>query len=78
MWNYNENGDRNKLFLGIILRAIVFFALMAVGLVGCPRYKVYYQQMQGQSLPVPSRIGGSRSRKRKPTSKRRSSTLRRR
>ena len=49
MWNYNENGDRNKLFLGIVLRAIVFFALMAVGLVGCPRYKVYYQQMQGQA-----------------------------
>lgn len=49
MWNYNENGDRNKLFLGIVIRAIVFFALMAVGLVGCPRYKVYYQQMQGQA-----------------------------
>lgn len=49
MWNYNENGDRNKLFFGIVIRAIVFFALMAVGLVGCPRYKVYYQQMQGQA-----------------------------
>lgn len=49
MWNYNENGDRNKLFLGIVIRAIVFFVLMAVGLVGCPRYKVYYQQMQGQA-----------------------------
>lgn len=49
MWNYNENGDRNKFYLGVILRAIVFFALIAVGVVGCPHYKVYYQQMTGQA-----------------------------
>lgn len=49
MWNYNDNGDRNKFYLGVILRAIVFFALIAVGMVGCPRYKVYNQQMTGQA-----------------------------
>lgn len=47
MWN--ENGDRSKFYLGITLRAIVLFALIAVGLVGCPRYEVYYQQMTGQA-----------------------------
>lgn len=31
------------------MRAIVLFALIAVGLVGCPRYEVYYQQMTGQA-----------------------------
>ena len=45
MWN--ENGDRNKFYLDIALRTIVLFALIAVGMVGCPRYKVYNQQMTG-------------------------------
>ena len=49
MWNYNDNGEVRKSCLGLTLGAIVFFALMAVGLFGCPRYKVYYQQMQGQA-----------------------------
>lgn len=47
MWN--ENGDRNKSCLGFTLGAVVLFALVAVGMVGCPRYQVYYQQMEGQA-----------------------------
>lgn len=39
----------NKSCLGITLGAIVLFALVAVGMVGCPRYEVYYQQMTGQA-----------------------------
>lgn len=51
MWNYNdnENRDGNKSCLGITLGAIVLFALVVVGMVGCPRYAVYSQQMAGQA-----------------------------
>lgn len=55
MWNYNDNENRNKnrgrnkSYLGITFGAIVLFALVAVGMVGCPRYEVYYQQMTGQA-----------------------------
>ena len=49
MWNDDENGEVRTSCLGITLGAIVFFALVAVGMVGFPRYKVYSQQMEGQA-----------------------------
>lgn len=47
MWNENEN--RNRSSLGITLGAITLFCLVVLGMVGCPRYAVYSQQMAGQA-----------------------------
>lgn len=45
----SNNGDKNRSCLGITSGAITLFALMVVGMVGCPRYAVYSQHMMGQA-----------------------------